>query len=83
MATMLRHVENEDIIGDSQHGFTKGEFCLTHLMVFCDKVTTQERGTDVIYLSFCKAFDTVLQGEIISKLVRHGFDVWTTQWIRN
>lgn len=63
LKALQRHVENEEeMIGDNQHGFTKGKYCLMNWVTFCDGVTAQvgkRRAIDGIYLGLWKVFKTV------------------------
>lgn len=67
----LRHIENKEVVGDSQHGSIKRKLYLTKLMTFYDRVTAlidKGKATDAIYLDLCQASDII--SHEISKLER-------------
>ncbi|PKU39747.1 rna-directed dna polymerase from mobile element jockey- hypothetical protein [Limosa lapponica baueri] len=80
MEQILLGAITSQVIGKSQHGFTKGKLCLTKLIAFYDKVTCSldvERGVNIVYLDFFKAFCTVPRSLLIEKLVLYGLDKWS------
>ena len=57
---VIRHLEDNSLLRDSQHRFRKRRSCLTNLLTFMDKVTGYlDSGVpvDTVFLDFAEAFD--------------------------
>ncbi|KAK4816208.1 hypothetical protein QYF61_013446 [Mycteria americana] len=83
LSAITRHLENNQGIKPSQHGFRKGRSCLANLISFYNKVTClvdEGNAVDVVYLDFSKAFDTVSHSILLEKLAAHGLDGCTLRW---
>ena len=68
---IVSHLELNELIRESQHGFRKGRSCVSNLLVFLDKVTKyidDGYSVDVIYLDFAKAFDKVPHQRLLEKI---------------
>ncbi|KAK4816533.1 hypothetical protein QYF61_017734 [Mycteria americana] len=86
LSAITRHVEDNQGIKPSRHGFRKGRSCLTNLMSFYDKVARlmdEGKAVDVVYLDFSKAFDTVSHSILLEKLAAHGLDGCTLRWVKD
>lgn len=67
METMLTHIENREVTGDSQYDFIKGKSCLENLVTICDITVLEDKGR-VIYLHLYKAFETTPHSILVSAL---------------
>ena len=79
-------LDKHNLILDSQHGFRNNRSCLTNLLEFYNYIFSNhdERiPSDVIYLDFKKAFDTVPHKRLLIKLKAHGIGEQLCSWIEN
>ncbi|KAK4818935.1 hypothetical protein QYF61_022112 [Mycteria americana] len=86
LSAITQHVEDNQGIKPSQHGFRKGRSCLTNLISFYNKVThlmDEGKAVDVVYLDLSKAFDTVFHSILLETLAAHGLDGCTLRWVKN
>jgi len=84
--SLMKHLDSNQLIKPSQHGFTKGKSCTTNLVIFLDKLTAIiDKGipADVFYLDFAKAFDKVPTQRLLLKLKNKGVDGNVLRWIKN
>ncbi|GAB0209537.1 mitochondrial enolase superfamily member 1 [Grus japonensis] len=85
LSAITQHVQDNQVIRPSQHGFVKGRSCLTNLISFYDKMTClvdEGKTVDVVYLDFSKAFDIVSHSILLEKVAAHGLDGHTLCWVK-
>lgn len=83
---IVTHLEENELIGKSQHGFLRGKSCLTNLLEFFFYVLKEHdksRAVDIVYLDFKKAFDKVPHERLLMKVEALGIGGSVLQWIRS
>ena len=85
---LITHLEMNNLIGDSQHGFRNKCSCLTSLLDFFAQVidtyeTNDNKAIDLVYLGFQKAFDKVPHERLMVEVYAHGIQGDAARWIRN
>ena len=71
------NILTNDLICSEQHGFIKGKSCSTQLMGVYHEIGSyldSSIQTDIIYLDFSKAFDSVSHRLLLHKLKMYGFN---------
>jgi hypothetical protein len=71
------------LINNAQHGFLQNRLCVTQLLsVLHDigKNLDQNKQTDMLYLDFSKAFDSVDHDILLYKLQMHGVNGSLLRW---
>ena len=72
---IVDHLDKNNLIHNTQHGFMKKKSCLTNLLEYLETVQNNidlGDSVDVIYLDFAKAFDKVSHSKLAQVLKAHG-----------
>ena len=83
---LVQHLDKNELISESQHGFRKGHSCASNLLVFLETVTAElnaKHNVDTIHLDLAKAFDKVAHQRLMLKLKAHGIDGLVGNWIKS
>merc|ERR1711874_727745 len=83
---VLKHLSDNNILRDEQHGFREGRSCLTNLLETLEQWTEiidEGDSIDVAYLDFRKAFDLVSHEHLIYKLSKYGIKGKILGWIKD
>ncbi|KAF2366666.1 Reverse transcriptase domain [Trinorchestia longiramus] len=83
---ITKHLDDQNLINDTQHGFREKRCCLTNLLDFfreVNRIHDRTEAVDLVYLDFQKAFDKVPYERLVAKVEAHGIRGNYSQWIRN
>ena len=83
---LLQHLSESDILSNDQHGFRPKRSCNTQLLEVLDnwsKAFESRDPVDVLYLDFCKAFDSVPHRRLLHKLSSYGVCGKLLSWIES
>ena len=83
---IVEHIEKNNLLLDSQHGFRQNRSCLSNLLEFFHymlSVYDKSRAIDIIYLDFQKAFDKVPHKKLMVKTRALGIIDEVADWIED
>lgn len=84
-SNILRHLDDNSIQTDYQHGFRARRCCEAQLLALAHKLTEsidKRRQVDLIILDFSKALDHVPRQRLLAKIYHYGIRRQTYRWIQ-
>ncbi|KAF2367990.1 Reverse transcriptase domain [Trinorchestia longiramus] len=81
---ITKHLNDQNLITDTQHGFREKSSCLTNLLDFFgefNRIYDCTKAVDLVYLDFQKAFDKVPHERLMAKVEVHGIRGNYSRWI--
>ena len=84
--SMLKHLLDNNLISEAQHGFMPFRSCSTNLLEYLDIISdalSKGYPVDVVYTDFAKAFDKVSHSKLVYKLKFYGFNERMVKWIKS
>ena len=81
---IIKHMRDNGLFSNSQHGFREGRSCLTNLLETLEhwtKILDEQDCIDVAYLDFRKAFDLVSHKHLLYKMSKYGISGQVLKWV--
>ena len=81
---IVKHMVDNNLFTDDQHGFVPGRCCVTQLLEVLDKWTKwldEGKPVDAVYLDFSKAFDSVPHERLLMKVKSYGITNNILTWL--
>ena len=82
---IVSHLDRNELLLGSQHGFRLGSSCLTNLLEFYHNIIgayDRSRSADVVFLDFQKAFDKVPHKRLMLKVRALGIGGALAEWLQ-
>ena len=82
---IVNHMELNDLMNKTQHGFRKGFSTITQILLYYDSMLQaleNESNVDSVYLDFSKAFDKVDHEILLKKVENLGIQGKILAWIK-
>lgn len=83
-SVVMKHLETNNILTESQHGFRKSHSCESQLLLTVEDLASslnKNQQVDAILLDFSKAFDKVPNQRLLAKIKYYGIRDNLNNWI--